>query len=215
MRFDEVERGLAAAQLAVLPGAKAQSSMAPRPRKYWVPGVVPADARKAAGLALLYPRGEDTVLLLTVRGAHLANHQGQVSLPGGAVEAGESVEDAALREAEEEVGLKREAVAVRLRLTPLYIPVSGYVLHPVVATAASRPEVRPCASEVDRIVEVGLAGLAEGLGLGVERREHEGSAIEVPYFDVGGAKLWGATAMVVAELLAVLGAAIGWGQVSH
>ena len=107
MRFDEVECRLAAAQFVELPGPSAQSSMAPRPRRFWVPGVVPAGARKAAGLALLFPRGDDTALLLTVRGAHLANHRGQVSLPGGAVEAGESVEEAALREAEEEVGLAR------------------------------------------------------------------------------------------------------------
>src|SRR4029453_14685542 len=100
---------------------------------------VPPEVRQAAGLALLYPRGDDTALLLTVRGAHLANHQGQISLPGGAVEAGETIEDAALREAEEEVGLLRTEVAVRLRLTPLHIPVSRYVLHPVVATAASPP----------------------------------------------------------------------------
>jgi 8-oxo-dGTP pyrophosphatase MutT (NUDIX family) len=208
MRFEDVERGLAAARFAQLPGPAAQSSMSPRPRRFWVPGVVPEEARKAAGIALLYPRGDDTVLLLTVRGAHLANHQGQVSLPGGAVEAGETVEEAALREAEEEVGLQRAAVAVRLRLTPLYIPVSGYVLHPVVATAAAPPDVRPCADEVECIVEVGLSDLTAPSALAVEVRDREGFPIEVPYFDLGGPKLWGATAMVVAELLTVLGAAV-------
>jgi 8-oxo-dGTP pyrophosphatase MutT (NUDIX family) len=204
MRFDEVLRRLADARFAELPGPAAQSSMAPRPRRFWVPGVVPRGAREAAGLALLYPKGGDTVLLLTVRGAHLATHQGQVSLPGGAVEPGESIEDAALREAEEEVGIVRAAVNIRLRLTPLHIPVSGYVLHPVVATAESPPAVRPCANEVERIVELTLSGLTTGSGLKVEPRERGGSTIEVPYFDVEGAKLWGATAMVVAELLAVL-----------
>jgi 8-oxo-dGTP pyrophosphatase MutT (NUDIX family) len=216
MRFEDVDRGLAAARFAELPGPAAQSAMAPRPRRFWVPGVLPAEARKAAGLALLYPRGDDTALLLTVRGAHLANHQGQVSLPGGAVEAGETVEEAALREAEEEVGLQRAAVAVRLRLTPLHIPVSGYVLHPVVATAASPPAVRPYADEVDRIVEVGLSDLAAGSALAVEVREREGGRTEVPYFDLGGAKLWGATAMVVAELLTLLGATVDpWKKRGH
>jgi 8-oxo-dGTP pyrophosphatase MutT (NUDIX family) len=208
MRFVDVERGLVAARLADLPGSEAQSAMAPRPRRFWVPGVVPAGARQAAGLALLYPRGDDTALLLTVRGAHLANHQSQIALPGGAVEAGETIEDAALREAEEEVGLNRNEVAVRLRLTPLHIPVSGYVLHPVVATAASPPAVRPCANEVERIVEVGLSSLAAGAALAVEVRDREGGSTEVPYFDLGDAKLWGATAMVVAELLTVLGATV-------
>jgi 8-oxo-dGTP pyrophosphatase MutT (NUDIX family) len=206
MRFDDVLGRLSAAGHERLPGPDAQASMAPRPRRFWVPGVVPASARKAAGLALLYPKGGDTVLLLTVRGAHLAHHRGQVSLPGGAVEAGESVRGAALREAHEEVGLDPSTVTVRLELSPLHIPVSSYVLHPVVATASAPPDVRPCESEVERIVEASLSELSSGSGIAVERREREGSTIEVPYFDLGDAKLWGATAMVVAELLALLGA---------
>ena len=180
--------------------------MAPRPRPSWDPGFVPAGVRVAAGLALVYPREGRAMLLLTVRGPDMATHRGQVSLPGGAVEPGETVEDAALREAEEEVGLDRAAVSVRLKLTPLHIPVSGYVLHPVVATTEAPPDVRPRGTEVDRIVEVELAALIGGAGRESEQRERDGVAIEVPFFDLGGAKLWGATAMVVAELLAVLGA---------
>jgi 8-oxo-dGTP pyrophosphatase MutT (NUDIX family) len=205
MRFDEVERRLIAARHRELPGPSAQAVMAPRPRRSWVPGEVPPDARMAAGLALLFPRGTDTALLLTVRGAKVATHAGQVSLPGGAVEAGESVEAAAIREADEEVGLDRDVPVVRVRLSPLHIPVSGYVLHPVVATTATAPVVRPCEREVDRIVEVGLAALASGDLLRFETIERDGFAMVVPYFEIAGEKLWGATAMVVAELLAVLG----------
>jgi 8-oxo-dGTP pyrophosphatase MutT (NUDIX family) len=208
MRFDEVERRLAEARHAILPGPEAQSSMAPRPRRLWVPGVVPEGLREAAGLALLFPRGRDTALLLTVRSSHLAHHGGQISLPGGAVEPGEGIERAALREAEEEVGLDPARVAVRLRLTPLHIPVSSFVLHPVVGTSAAPPEVRPAAPEVERIVEIELSRLALAAGWRVESRVRSGVTIEVPYFDVSGAKLWGATAMVVGELLAVLRAPV-------
>ena len=205
MRFDKALTLLERARTEGLPGPDAQAAMAPRPRRFWVPGVVPAGARRAAGLAVLYPENRDTTLILTVRGEHLANHRGQVSLPGGAVEAGESVEQAALREAEEEVALPPPDVTLRLALTPLHIPVSGYVLHPVVATVAEPPALHPAASEVDRIVAVPVSALMAGDGLAIETREREGLVFEVPYFDLGGAKLWGATAMIVAELLAVLG----------
>jgi hypothetical protein len=92
----------------------------------------------------------------------------------------------------------------RARLTPLHIPVSGYVLHPVVATTPASPDVRPCEREVDRIVEVTLSALSSGTLLRIETLERDGFAMEVPYFAIAGEKLWGATAMVVAELLAFL-----------
>ena len=182
--------------------------MAPRPRRSWVPGVVPEDARTAAVLALLFPRDDEATLLLTVRGAKLSTHQGQVSLPGGAVDLGETIERAALREAEEEIGLAPAVVTIRLRLTPLHVPVSGYVLHPIVGTAEAPPAVTPAEAEVERILEVAIAALTSRPGPAIETRAHDGLAIQVPYFELGGAKLWGATAMVVAELLAVLGAPV-------
>ena len=99
----------------------------------------------------------------------------------------------------------RSLVAITLPLTPLHVPVSGYVLYPVVGTTGPQPAMRANGTEVERIVEVPVSALADGSGLKLERRERDGSTLEVPYFDLGGDKLWGATAMVVAELLAVLG----------
>jgi len=168
-------------------------------------GEGPAEARPAAGLVLLYPEGPDTLLLLTVRGAALTQHGGQVSLPGGAIEPGEDAEQTALREAEEEVGLAAGLAAVRGRLTPLHIPVSGYLLQPVVATCEARPVLRPRIGEVESLVEVPLARLASQGSWRVESRQREGATVQIPLLDLGGPRLWGATAMVVAELLAVLG----------
>lgn len=208
MRFEEFERRLGEGIRRGLPGPAAQATMAPRPRPFWVPGEVPGSARPAAGLALVFPRDDEATLLLTVRAVRLANHRGQVALPGGAIEAGESAEDAALREAEEEIGLERTGPRPEARLTALHIPASGYVLQPVVATLDRLPVVRPDPREVDRVLEAPLKGLASGERLGVETRERAGRIVEVPYFDVEGEKLWGATAMIVAELLALLGAPV-------
>jgi len=207
VRFAELVDRLSPGAFASLPGADAQAAMAPRPRPSWDPGRVPESARAAAALALLYPREDQPVLLLTVRGAGLPRHKSQVSLPGGAVEGAESAEEAALREANEEVGLDTGLVVVRGRLTPLHIPVSNYVLTPVVATAGAAPSLRPCAREVDRLIEVPIALLTAEDTVRVVRKERKGQDYDVPLFQLGPDELWGATAMIVAELLTILGAA--------
>lgn len=189
-----------------LPGAEAQALMSPRPRRGWRPGSLPDDCRPAAALLLLYPRRGEVHLLLTQRHADLPAHAGQVSLPGGAVEPGEPLATAALREAHEEVGLDPELVTLLGQLTPLHIPASGFHLHPFVGVAEHLGELAPSDVEVARVLEVPLEELVTGRHLHVETRELRGRPVEVPFFGVEDLKLWGATAMVLAELLSVLGA---------
>lgn len=199
-----VER-LRAGLAAPLPGSAAQRLMAPLPRPGWRPGELPQDARTAATLLLLYPVRRTTHLALTVRSSHLPQHGGQVCLPGGAARAGESIETTALREAAEEIGIDRDAVSLLGQLTPLHIPVSGFVLHCMVGYAASRPSFRPQANEVARVLDVPLGMLCDPAAVHIRTRRHEGRDYEVPYFLVDGAIVWGATAMVLAEFLALLG----------
>ena len=181
--------------------------MAPRPRPGWHPGVVPEGLRNAAGLVLVYPHEGEWCVPLTLRGSWMRQHTGQVSLPGGRVDPGETVEQAALREAHEEVGVERASVDVMGRLTPLHIPVSGHLLHPVVGIARARPPFRVAESEVERLIEVSLRTLSAP---GTVRRESKMRdrpplvLMDVPYFAVDGVKVWGATAMILAEFLAVL-----------
>jgi 8-oxo-dGTP pyrophosphatase MutT (NUDIX family) len=206
-RFDEFVAAVNTG-LARLPGVAAQQRMAPQPRGGWRPGFAPEDARPAAALLLLFPTNGEATMLLTKRASALPHHGGQVSLPGGGVAPGETIEGAALREAEEEVGLVRAAVRVIGRLTPLHIPVSGFVLHPVVGFASARPATTAEAGEVDRIIEVPVAHLLDPARHRRTVRVRDGIEVEMPYFDIDGEQVWGATAMVLAEFAAVLGAQV-------
>jgi 8-oxo-dGTP pyrophosphatase MutT (NUDIX family) len=121
------------------------------------------------------------------------------------VEPGETQEEAALREAREEVGLDPAAVRLLGRLTPLHIPVSGFMLHPVVALMDWRPALEPSDREVERILEVPLDDLIDPARR-LSRRvfQEDRGEVEIPYIEVHGAELWGATAMVLSELFWVL-----------
>jgi 8-oxo-dGTP pyrophosphatase MutT (NUDIX family) len=208
MDLTEVERRLTAALVVQLPGEAAHALLAPRPRRGWRPGKVPAGLRAAAGLVLLYPDGDEQVrLVLTLRPSGLARHGGQVSLPGGAVEAGESVEDAALREACEEIGADPGGIRVLGRLTPLHVPVSGFVIHPVVAVAGRPFVLKRRDGEVEEILEVRLRDLVSRAALCEENRIFEGREHRVPFFALLGHKVWGATAMILSELVSLLGEA--------
>ncbi len=181
--------------------------MAPRPRKGWTPGWAPTEARPAGALLLLFPMDRRSGLVLTLRSDRIGRHRGQVSLPGGAVEPGEDVASAAIREAHEEAGVDPSIPSVLGSLTPLDVPVSGYVIHPVVAYATVRPDLLPCGHEVERVAEVAVADLADPGNLRVETWTREWGTAEVPFFRVGGLTVWGATAMILSEFLSLLDAA--------
>jgi len=193
-----------------LPGLEAQLHMAPNPRVGWDPLKFPDGARDGAALLLVYPHDDTLQFPLTVRGTGLRNHTGQVSLPGGRVDQGESYEDAALREAEEEIGVDPRTVQLLGRLTPLHIPVSGYILHPVIGFTSMRPAFQRAEWEVARIIEAPVSVLNDPRSRKREMRTRSvhGQTIEVdvPFYDIAGEKVWGATAMVLAEFCAILSA---------
>jgi 8-oxo-dGTP pyrophosphatase MutT (NUDIX family) len=205
MLFADVIRQLNTAFQSELPGAKAQAALAPVPRREWPEGFNPARVRHAAGLLLVFPLCDRAHIVLTVRSDTLDRHSGQVSLPGGVVEPGETFEQAALREANEEVALALDGISVLGTLTPIDIPVSGFRLHPIVAAGRERPAMAPAGGEVARILEVPVADLVNRDALRSTTRVRDGRSYHVPAFHAHGFEIWGATAMVLAEFLALLG----------
>jgi 8-oxo-dGTP pyrophosphatase MutT (NUDIX family) len=204
VKFNALVERLRAALAQELPGAAAHSLMAPRPRREWPAGFNAARVRHAAGLLLVFPIEDEAHVVLTVR-ADTVRHGGQVSLPGGVAEPGETYEQAALREALEEVALAPETVRVLGALTPLDIPVSGFRLHPIVGASESRPVLAPADGEVASILEVSVAALCDPGRRASLTIARDGREIVAPAFRIGEVNIWGATAMVIAEFLVAAG----------
>lgn len=159
--------------------------------------------REAAALILLVPAEDDLVLPLTVRSERLTNHKGEVSLPGGSADPDDaSTEATALREANEELGIDPAAVEVWGTLTSIYIPPSNFRLTPVVGFTPTMPALRPDPREVAAVLLPRLSQLFEPTSVRVEQWERRGMQLRVPFFDIEGYKVWGATALVLSELVA-------------
>ncbi len=205
MKLPEVERTLRTRLAGTLPGVEAQVRFAPFPaRPGWKAGEFPPDTRTAAALLLVYPGDGGVAIPLTVRASTLARHAGQISLPGGATDPGETLAQAALREASEEIGIDPSAVRVLGELTPVHVLVSGFTLHPIVGITDARPPFQAAPGEVDEIVEVRLEELRDASRIRTGTHVREGVAIEYPYFDLSGHRVWGATAMVLGEFICLL-----------
>ena len=203
-RLPDLAARLATALAGPLPGARIHDRLSPR----LLDGSLPPPARRerpAAVLILLFPRDGVPHVVLTVRGADLPHHADQISLPGGRPAPGETPEETALREAVEEIGVDAAGFTIVGRLTPVHIGVSGFTVQPIVALSDATPVFVPAPGEVAAVLEVPLAVLADPATLRSGRRVRGSIEIDAPYFAVGEHQVWGATAMLLGELLAVCG----------
>lgn len=207
LRIPELTRFFTRRLQLPLPGTEAQFKMVPDAGggrfRVMKPG---PDAKTSAVLVLLHP-GPDgqTELLFTLRTATLGAHGGQLSFPGGRMDPGETPEETALREAQEEVGLDPALPQLLGRLSPMFVHVSNNLVQPVVAVLDRVPDLVPSPDEVAEIIHVPLQVLLQPGLRKYHRRSLEGIEYDIPYWDVHPTTpLWGATAMILAELLALL-----------
>jgi 8-oxo-dGTP pyrophosphatase MutT (NUDIX family) len=209
----DVEQLLQRQLQSPLPGPIVQRQMAPELAFGRHRGPAPASARKAAVLLLIHPSSEAAQLPPTsaaawtipaiVRPLHMKFHPGQIALPGGIVENDESPRDAALREFEEELGVSTAGLRVLGSLSPVYVFATQAFVEPFVAFSPKVPSWKPSPDEVAEIVPISLADVLNPAARFRHTIRRRGLTIRAPHFELAGHRIWGATAMILAEFAAV------------
>jgi 8-oxo-dGTP pyrophosphatase MutT (NUDIX family) len=192
-----------------LPGPSAQEKMAHAIRRA---GPLPEKAtmKEAAVLMILFEKNpSDFYLIFIHRVSSQAadKHAGQIAFPGGKKEkADPDLMYTALREAEEEIAIDLAQIDVLGPLTPLYIPVSKYQVHPFVAYSRKEPVLSKQDSEIENIIEFPLASFVDPSSRRMTRIEISPGIVlnHVPTYTINGFEIWGATAMIMSEFLEVL-----------
>ena len=208
MNFEGFIQNLNARLAQPLPGEEAQLRMAPARRltlsEYYE--LRNHDPVQSAVLVCLYPALQSVFTVLMLRPSEQGVHSDQVSFPGGRFEENDVIlENTALREAYEEIGIKQSEVHVLGRLSPLYIPVSNYLVQPIVGFTSQQPSFIPNHHEVIRVIELDCNYFLNG-GVRGEFTFKSGTGIEIeaPFYEIQQLKVWGATAMILSEFESIL-----------
>ena len=161
-------------------------------------------ARKSAVLIMLYEKSGKLFFPVIQRTEYKGAHSGQIALPGGKFEkTDDSFEYTALRETEEEIGIKRKNVSIIGHLSELYIPPSNFMVKPFVGFFSEKPDFKIDLKEVQRIIEIPLSAFFKS-GVVKEKpfiSSSSGATKKAPYFAVENIEIWGATAMIISELI--------------
>ncbi len=194
-------------QLLELPGEEAQYQMAPFNRKKI------SDfsdrihsAKKSAVLIILYPSNNSINTILIQRPNYEGVHSGQIAFPGGKYEESDiELSNTALREANEEIGIDVSNIQLLGRLTDLYISPSNFLVSPFIGFITELNDLTPNNYEVSKIIHTDLFNLNKEHIKNIKNIEHSnGYKIKTPYYKIEGFTVWGATAMMISELNAII-----------
>ena len=203
MKFNDFLDHLTHIKNKELGGLDAQFKLAPALRKKYSESMIRSKSpRRAAVLALFYPdETQTTRFLLTERASYKGTHSAQVSFPGGKTDLTDiDLQATALRETDEEVGLAPSEITVFRQLTDTYIPPSNFLVAPFMGYCTNKPSFVPN-EEVANIIEVPLLDLLDDQSLtSMTMQTSYMDKIEVPCFKLNDYIVWGATAMMLAEI---------------
>ena len=158
----------------------------------------------AAVLILLFPFKDEIQFFLTKRTEDVEHHKGQISLPGGIRENNETLEKTAVRETKEEVGIDPNTIMNLGSLTPFFIPVTGYIVHPFIGWCKEKPSTQVHDVEVNQLFSVSISELLDENILQNEEWNIRGYDAIVPYYNFGKCKVWGATAAILSEFKLIM-----------
>jgi 8-oxo-dGTP pyrophosphatase MutT (NUDIX family) len=185
-----------------LPGHDAQYRMAPGMRLRFKPT---STGKKAAVLILLYPYEESLFTVFIKRPDYPGIHGGQISLPGGKMEKNDpDITFTALRETEEEIGINRQEVDILGFLSPLFIPVSNMLVSPVVGFNAEKPVFHIQPGEVAGLIETAIGEFLKPEIVQDKIKIIRLKRAIVPFYNINGHHIWGATAMIISEFTELL-----------
>ena len=187
-----------------LPGRSAQEEMLTKPK---IPINIPRFGRKgipAGVLILLFPNNDTFYFFLTLRSEMVDHHKGQISLPGGVREGDETLEQTALRETLEEIGIAPNSISLIGKLTPLFIPITGFEIFPFIGWTEKEPITTIHDREVEKIIKVSLSDLVEEKNMKIKKTKIRNIPVSMPYFELNGETVWGATSMILSEFKTVI-----------
>ncbi|SRX75827.1 NUDIX hydrolase [Aequorivita antarctica] len=209
MDFRDFEKRIVKVTKMELPGEAIQFKMAPIERLQELKRVAREKntAKQAGVMSLFYPSEDyETRLILILRKTYKGVHSAQVGFPGGKMEAQDgTIQDAALRETEEEVGVSRNTISVLKKLTEIYIPPSNFFVQPFLGITSELPKFVPQEEEVEALIEVTLLDFMNDANIITQTLSTSyATSIEVPAFKLNGHIVWGATAMMLNEVRELL-----------
>lgn len=190
-----------------LPGAKAHYKLAPAYRKEIIENqIISNDYKLASVLILLHPKDDNISFPLMLRHQYKGAHSGQISLPGGKAEQNDnSLQETALRETEEEIGVPAKQINIIGQLSKLYIPPSNFLVHPFIGYIDFEPHFIPEIKEVKQLYNTNLDDVLNPKSLQETNLTlANGKNIKTPYFNLHQQIVWGATAMIISELKEIL-----------